>query len=184
MEFILYCRTIHPGLLREIFKGKGLTTDDQSIHTMDDLLSSYEEGKKLFSSEAALFDDILNIKNSKHYLQLKYLSSKHEASVLKLRFVLQPFSFLFLLAGERKYHVIWETLDSEEATYIWHTDRTRESLRIALEEIEVILRDIKQNGRQVFLEKESNNFSRVVHDYADTKKGFVVWKGMLEEKLM
>ncbi|HRO46483.1 DEAD/DEAH box helicase family protein [Agriterribacter sp.] len=169
---------------REIFKGKGRTADDQSIHTMDDLLSSYDEGKKLFSSEAALVDDILSIKNSKHYLQLKYLSSKHEASVLKLRFVLQPFSFLFLLAGEKKYHIIWETLDSEEATYIWHTDKTRESLRIALEEIEAILRDIKQNGRQTFLEKESSNFSRVVHDYVDAKKGFVTWKGVLEEKLV
>ena len=169
---------------REIFKGRGRAADDQSIHTMEDLLSPYDEGKKLFSSEAALFDDILNIKNSKHYLQLKYLSSKHEASVLKLRFVLQPFSFLFLLAGEKKYHIIWETLDSEEATYIWHTDRTRESLRITLGEIESILRDIKQNGRQAFLEKESNNFSRVVHDYADSKKGFVAWKGMLEEKLI
>ncbi|HTF28767.1 MAG TPA: DEAD/DEAH box helicase [Flavitalea sp.] len=168
---------------REVFKGKGLATDNQSIHTMEDLLGSYGEGKKLFSSEDTLLDDILNIKGSKHYLQLKYLSAKHEASVLKLRFVLQPFSFLFLLAGEKKYHIIWETLDSEEATYIWHADRTRESLRIALGEIEAILRDIKQNGRQTFLEKESANFSRVAHDYADAKKGFVVWKGMLEEKL-
>jgi len=85
---------------REIFKGKGLAVDDQTIHTMEDLLSSYDEGKKLFSSESTLFDDILNIKNSRHYLHLKYLSSKHEASVLKLRFVLHPFSFLFLLTGE------------------------------------------------------------------------------------
>ena len=169
---------------REILKGKGRAADDQSIHTMEELLSSYDEGKNLFSSEAALFDDILNIKKSKHYLQLKYLSSKHEASVLKLRFVLQPFSFLFLLAGEKKYHIIWETLDSEEATYIWHADRTRESLRITLGKIEVILRDIKKNGRQTFLEKENANFRKVVHDYSDTKKGFVAWKGMLEEKLI
>jgi superfamily II DNA or RNA helicase len=168
---------------REIFKGKDRAADDQSIHTMDDLLSAYDEGKKLFSSEADLFDDILNIKNSKHFLQLKYLSSKHDASVLKLRFVLQPFSFLFLLAGEKKYHIIWETLDSEEATYIWHADRTRESLRIMLREVEAVLKDIKQNGRQTFLEKENANFSKVVHDYSDAKKGFVAWKGALEEKL-
>jgi len=169
---------------REIFKGKGRAADDQSIHTMEDLLSSYDEVKKLFSSEAVLFDNILNIKNSKHYLQLKYLSSKHEASILKLRFVLQPFSFLFLLAGEKKYHIIWETLDSEGATYLWHADKTRESLRITLGEIETILRDIKQNGRQTFLEKESNNFSRVVHDYSDVKKGFTAWKGLLEERII
>ncbi len=169
---------------REIFKGKGRTIDDKTIHTMEDLLPSYGEGKKLFSAEAALIDDILNIKNSRHYLQLKYLSSKHEASVLKLRFVLQPFSFLFLLAGENKYHIVWETLDSEEATYIWHADKKRESLRIALGEIEAILKDIKQKGRQAFLEKENTNFSRVVHDYSDPKKGFVAWKGVLEEKLV
>lgn len=36
---------------REIFKGKGQSLDDQSIHTMEDFLSSYDEGKKLFSSE-------------------------------------------------------------------------------------------------------------------------------------
>ncbi len=169
---------------REIFKGKGRAADDQFIHMMEDLLRSYDEGKKLFSSETDLFDDILNIKNSKHYLQLKYLSSKHEASILKHRLILQPFSFLFLLAGGKKYHIIWETLNSEEATYIWHTDKTRESLRITLGEIEAILRDIKQNGRQTFLEKESINFSRVVHDYEDAKKGFFGWKEMLEEKLI
>ena len=61
---------------REIFKVKVRAMDDQSIHTLDDLLSSYDEAKKLFSSEVALFDDILNIKNSKHYLQLRYLSSR------------------------------------------------------------------------------------------------------------
>jgi len=81
----------------QFLKGKG-RIDDNPVHTMEDLLSSYGEAKKLFSSEAKLIDDILNIKNSSHYLQLKYLSSKHEASVLKLRFFLQPFSFLFLIA--------------------------------------------------------------------------------------
>jgi hypothetical protein len=74
--------------------------------------------------------------------------------------------------------------DTEEATYIWHTNKTRESLRITLGEIEVILRNIKQNGRQTFLEKENINFSRAVNDYSDARKGFVTWKGMLEEKLI
>ena len=75
-------------------------------------------------------------------------------------------------------------MDSEEATYIWSADRTRESLRNTLVEIENVLSEIKRNGRQAFLEKENINFSRVVHDYSDSKKGFVVWKAMLEEKLV
>jgi superfamily II DNA or RNA helicase len=169
---------------REIFNGKGKTIDDKVTHTIDDLLNQNNGSKILFSSEATLFDDILNVKNAKHYLHLKYLSSKHEASILKLRFVLQPFSFLFLLAGETKYHVIWETLDSEDATYVWHTDKTRESLRNTFAQIEKILQDIKTNGRQTFLEKENSNFSKVIHDYSDLKKGFVAWKGELEERLI
>ena len=117
-------------------------------------------------------------------MQLKYLSSKHEASVLKLRFILQPFSFLFLIAGEKKYHIIWETLDSEDATYIWHADKTREALRMKLAEIEVIIKEIKLKGRQTFLETDHDNFIKVIHDYSDAKKGFVSWKGVLEEKLI
>jgi len=169
---------------REILSGKGRLTDDKPTYTMDDLLNPYKEGAKIFSSETAFIEDILNIKGSKHYWQLKYLSSRHEASVLKVRFVLQPFSFLFLAAGEKKYHIVWETLDSEEATYVWHIDKAREALRIALVEIEAILHGIKQTGRQNFLEKENNNFSRVVHDYSDAKKGFIIWKGLLEERLV
>jgi len=46
------------------------------------------------------------------------------------------------------------------------------------------LKDIKLKGRQTFLETEHNNFIRVVHDYSDAKKGFVYWKGVLEEKLI
>lgn len=169
---------------REILSGKGRLTDDKTIHTMNDLLSTYKEGVKIFSSEANLLEDILSNKKSKHYLQLKYLSSRHEASVLKVRFVLQPFSFLFLLAGEKKYHIVWETLDSEEATYVWHIDKGREALRIVLGEIEIILHGIKQTGRQNFLEKENSNFSRVLHDFSDAKKGFIAWKGLLEERLV
>ncbi|MES2329308.1 MAG: DEAD/DEAH box helicase family protein [Bacteroidota bacterium] len=168
---------------REILSGKGRTMGDSTLQTMGDLLSPHKEAGKIFTSEMNLLEDILKIKKSKHYLQLKYLSTRHEASVLKVRFVLQPFSFLFLIAGEKKFYIVWETLDSEEATYVWHMNKNREALRIALDEIEITLSNIRQAGRQNFLEKENNNFSRVLHDYSDAKKGFVIWKGLLEERL-
>jgi hypothetical protein len=75
-------------------------------------------------------------------------------------------------------------LDSEEATYIWHTQKTREALRTAIAEIEIIMNKINRTGRQNFLEKEPNNFSRIVHDYSDAKKGFITWKGVLEERMI
>jgi len=115
---------------------------------------------------------------------LKYLSAKHETSILKLRFVLQPFSFLFLLSGEKKYHIIWETLDSEEATYIWDTEKSREALRDTLNQIEEIITGIKKTGRQDYLKQDHPNFSRIWHDYSDTKKGFITWKGILDERLV
>ena len=39
------------------------------------------------------------------------------------------------------------------------------------------------SGRQIFLESNPENFIRIVHDYSDERKGFVIWKDMLEERL-
>ncbi len=103
--------------------------------------------------------------------------------MIKIRFVLNPFSFLFLLIGDKKYHIVWETLNSEEATYIWHLEKSMDALRKGLKEIETILNEIKATSKQDYLRKEHDNFSRVIHDYTDVKSGFVAWKGMLEGKL-
>jgi hypothetical protein len=103
---------------------------------------------------------------------------------LKIRFVLNPFSFLFLLAGDKKYHIVWETLNSEEATYIWHFEKTIDALRNGLNEIEAILSEIKNTGKQDYLKKDHPNFSRIMHDYSDAQQGFTVWKGLLEERLV
>ena len=172
----------------EFVKRQILKTSDESLlskaNTVEDLLGQYQSSyRNMYSSEQDLINDILNIKKTKHFLQLKWLSSKHEGKVLKLRFVLQPFSFLFLLSGENKYHVVWETLDTEEATYIWHTEKTREALRETLTDIESMIGEIKKNGRQHYLAKETVNFSRVLHDYSDMKKGFVLWKGLIDERV-
>jgi len=152
---------------------------------LDNLLAKKGDAAgKIFKSEQDLMDDILNIKDSKHYYQLKFLSSHHLSAVLKIRFVLKPFSFLFLLPSEKNYHIVWETLNSEEATYIWHFEKSMDALRKGLKEIETILNEIKATGKPDYLRKEHENFSQVIHDYADVKSGFTVWNGMLEEKLV
>jgi hypothetical protein len=169
---------------RELFRPKDGSLISKP-NTFDTLLEQIQSSaKELFGTEQELLNDILNVKKCKHYQQLKYLSSRHEASILKLRFVLQPFSFLFLLSGETKYHIIWETLDSEEATYLWHTEKSRDALRIILNQIEDIITGIKKSGRQDYLKQDHLNFSRIWHDYSDRKKGFITWKGVLEERLV
>lgn len=35
-----------------------------------------------------------------------------------------------------------------------------------------------------FLENQPQNFTRILHDYSDERKGFVIWKDLLEEVLV
>ena len=143
-----------------------------------------EDDHLLYESEEALLDAMLKIQNIRHNYQLRYLARKHDRSVLKVRFVLAPFSFVFLISGKQQYHLIWETLDTEEATYLWHIDKDKQLLQIQLNEIDADLNRIRNQGRQAYLENPPDNFSRIVHDYSDERKGFVVWKNILEEQLV
>jgi superfamily II DNA or RNA helicase len=139
---------------------------------------------QLYQSEEQLLDDILNSKNVKHSKQLRYLSLKHDNSILKIRFVLSPFSFVFLINGTQQYHIILETLDTEEATYIWHINKENSNLSSKLKQIDEALGVIRTKGRQAFIESNPDNFTRIVHDYSDNRKGFIIWKDLLDEKLI
>ena len=143
-----------------------------------------QNGKPFFDSEEQLLNDLLKNEKIKHYRQLRYLASKHDGTTLKLRFILNPFSFVFLLPGTEQYHVVLETLDTEEATYIWHVDKNRQLLFQKLKTIDQDLNIIRNKGRRTFLEKQPENFSRLIHDYSDERKGFVIWKEHLEERLL
>lgn len=150
----------------------------------NNLQSIQPDDQQLYNSEGEFLNDLLSDENIKHYRQLKYLASKHEANIFKLRFVLTPFSFIFLLSGDKYFHLVMETLNTEEATYIWHFGKNVYELRNRLKEVELDLREIRNNGRQSFLENRPLNFDRVLHDYSDQRKGFIIWKDQLEELLM
>ena len=145
--------------------------------------SGVADSQTLYNSGEELLDELLKYKDVKHYHQLRYLAQKHEGGVLKIRFVLLPFSFVFLLAGQQQYHVIWETLDTEEATYVWHVEKNKTTLRNQIKQIDEELGMIRTKGRQAFLENAHFNFSRILHDYVDSAKGFILWRDMLEERL-
>ena len=81
------------------------------------------------------------------------------------------------------FHIILETLDTEEATYVWYFDADKRKLPVTLKLIDDDLNTIRNKGRQLFLENIPTNFSRVHHDYSDDRKGFVIWKDLLEERL-
>ena len=143
-----------------------------------------EKSNSLYGSGEELLEDILKKQNFKHHKHLQFLSQRHDRSTLKIRFVLSPFSFVFLLTGEKQFHIVLETLDTEEATYLWHFAKDKATLKTKLKEIDEQLGVIRNKGRQVFLENQPGNFSRILHDYSDNKKGFIIWKGLLEERIV
>ena len=143
--------------------------------------SELQNHEKIYADAEELLNTILNNKEYKHSKHIRFLASQHESQIMKIRFVLQPFSLIFLLTGEQNYHIILETLDTEEATYIWHTQKSKEALRSNIKAIDNQLLLIKEKGRQAFLDTNPENFSKVLHDYFENSKGFIVWKGLLEE---
>ena len=148
-----------------------------------DIIETENETQKLFPSNIELLSSILDKKDVKHYSQLRYLANSHNNSLLKLRFITQPFSFVFIISGKFQHHIILETLDTEEATYVWHIDKTSSDINLQLNIINDDLNKIQVEGRQHFLEKQPDNFSRIIHDYSDSKRGFIVWRDSLEMML-
>lgn len=159
---------------------KGIPASEENLLDAGQLQGGGEQ--LLFTNEDDLLENILALKQYKHHRHLRYLSQKHERTMLKLRFVLEPFSFLFLLSGNNQYHLVWETLDTEEATYIWHIEKSVYELERSTKKIDGLLGQIRTKGRQQYLETNPEHFSRIVHDYSDDK-GFIIWKDLLEEKL-
>ena len=164
--------------LNKTFVGQ-IPTSKQNILTTNEL----PKNQNIYSDAESILEDLLKVKQYKHSKHIQFLTDKHERNVMKLRFALQPFSFVFLIAGEQNYHIILETLDTEEATYIWHLEKSKSVLIDTIKQIDKELNIIKEKGRQVYLETNPQNFSRIVHDYSDSNKGFTIWKGQLEERL-
>jgi len=166
------------------FLNKGLlgkfTPQKQGLLTSDEL----QNNQNIYSNAEELLTNILQQRTYKHSRQIQFLADHHQGQTMKIRFVLSPFSFVFLLAGDTRYYVVLETLDTEEASYIWHAEKNKAVLIDAMGKIDKDLQIIREKGRQAFLENAPGNFCRILHDYSDSDKGFTLWKAMLEERLV
>jgi superfamily II DNA or RNA helicase len=171
--------------MRFRFVSKNVLNNFDSERTENLLdINQVQSSNQLYSSGEELLEDLLNNKQYKHQKQLRYLAERHAGSLLKIRFVLSPFSFVFLVVGTEQYHIVMETLDTEEATYLWHFEKLISLLPSKLREIDAHLNIIRNQGRQTFLETKPENFSRILHDYSNEQKGFIIWKDVLEERLV
>jgi len=151
----------------------------QNIITSDEL----QNNQNIYSNAEDILNEILKNKLYKHSRHIQYLADHHESGIMKIRFVLNPFSFVFLLAGEQQYHIVLETLDTEEATYIWHTAKNKSLMIEVVKQIDQQLNIIREKGRQAFLENNPEYFTRIMHDYSDNNKGFMIWKTIMEESM-
>jgi hypothetical protein len=160
---------------------------DKSLFTSEQLFEALTEkgmkGRAFYDNDFDLMNDLLQISGTKHYRNLRYLSDRHQHKVMRLRFILRPFSFIFLLSGDRDYHLVWETLDTEEATYVWHIPQDREKARLMLRKIEEIINVVKVQGKTAYISTASDQYHRIYHDYSDLVDGFLKWKAELESVL-
>lgn len=74
-----------------------------------------------------------------------------------------------------------EILDTDQITYIWSSSKEISEFKNILNSIDKDLNKIRNEGRSSFLQSTPVNFRRVLHDYSDERKGFVIWKDSLEQ---
>lgn len=173
--------------VRETNTKKLLGEIDKSIFTMDEYFATtYDESynaNTFHGSAMDLLADLLQVSNSRHYQHLQYLASHHCSTIVRLRFVLDPMSFLFLLEGKKDYHLVWETLDTKEATYVWHVNKSKRELKSLLLRVEAVLGSIRAQGKTAYLSSRPDRFHRITHDYSNLVDGFVKWRTLLESTL-
>lgn len=173
---------VRAAIIRSFVKKKN--KDDQHFYTSDEFFSNFSGGKiqtdTFYDSEMAFLEELMKIQNAKHYHNLSYLAEKHAHTIMKLRFVFNPMSFIFLIEGKDLYHIIWETLKTEEATYIWQVEKDIGKLKAKAREVNEIINSVKTHGKLAYIRSEENNSIRVFHDYSDNVAGFKKWKQAME----
>jgi hypothetical protein len=168
--------------IASIIKKKDNPENHKSVFTMDEYFHSFGGSTKasiFYANDSELFNDMLTISNTKHSKNLIYLSIRHDHEIMRLRFVHNPFSFLFLIQGEKNYHIVWETLDTKEATYVWHIEKNLSVLQKTLVKIERIINAIKVQGKLAYISSNEEQFRRIYHDYSDIN-GYQKWEKELE----
>ncbi len=175
-------------VLKRITRNSISPETEKNLFTMEEYFeSAAEDGlrpKVFYKSDKEFIEDLISIVDKKHYFHLRYLSNKHAHNLMKLRFVHKPFSVIFLIEGHQNNHIIWETLDTEEATYIWYLDRDISIIPTALKKIDGIMSGMKIYGKNTYISTNNDRFIRLIHDYKDIDGGFVKWKGQLEHILI
>lgn len=174
-------------LFKSRIKDKSQHSTKEGLLTKETFLEQVAENdldiNSLFNDDKELIDELLKVSNSKHFNHLQYLAGEHAYTIMNVRYVFKPMSFLFLLEGEIYYHFIWETLNTSEATYVWRTSKNIADIKSMIGKIEQIINQIKTEGKSSYLKSPDEAFGRIFHDYAESEVGFKNWKAELKSIL-
>lgn len=134
-------------------------------------------GINLTEKEDWLWNKIIVPNRTKHYYHLRYLSSKQAAHIVNLRFSSSPKSFIFLIENENSFFLIWETYETNEATYMWKLESNKEDqLQIEIESLVTKIKLLKKGNKRAFLNSKPINFKKIEHEYNHEDFGFNKWE--------
>jgi len=166
-----------------VIQGRILTSEEEIVlveEKLKEIPMFDEENKNL----EGLLEKMGRTKRSKHYYHLRHLSARHEGDVFRLRMTGNPVSFIFVLKGRACFHLIWETYETEEATYVWRLMGEDSGARG--DEIGELLDKIKwlrMKKKHEYIRSKPANFARIEHDYSQADGGMQKWTRELDECL-
>jgi len=154
-------------------------SDEGDIYVLEDKLAEATEklGLKEPKNLEWLLDQFGKHKKSKHYDHLRYLAARQEAAAFRLRITAEPVSFIFVIKGKQDPYLVWETYETEEATYIWKLTGLAEQGQAA--EVKGLLDRIvwlRAGNKIRYIRSKPPNFWRIEHDYQQKDGGFEKWK--------
>jgi len=163
--------------------GKKDVPGENQLFTMEEYLDTFVEKntQQVFKDQNEFLEILLKRPGTKHHSHLRWLSSRHRHDLEKLRLIHKPFSYVFLLDSTDHFYIVWETLDTEEATYIWKFRKETMPTEEILAETNKTLNLIARNGRNEYRTRQKSNFVRLVHDYKSPQAGFKSWKEKMEK---
>lgn len=183
-------RLCHDDLLNGtlIEKIEDFVVDTEILDSNDDIVVVEEKLKNIIhldeksSDPNWLLDKLDKFKKSKHYHHLRHLSSLHDTSGFRLRMTGKPISFIFSIRGALDYHLVWETYETEEATYIWKLQGPdSQSRQKAMTELLEKVKWLRARNKMKYIQSKPPNFKRIEHDYSQENNALDKWKTMLSE---
>lgn len=121
-------------------------------------------------------------KSAKHFLELNYLAERHLSTEMKLHFLKEAMSFLFLVEGERRFHLVMEVYDKTFATYIWHFEKDPRSMELAIKAVKDDAGMLSQGHRKAYKSSQKGaEFRAIQHVYeGDRTRNFENWRRLFD----